>query len=160
MSVEKTISLLRIKKELEPCLSYGANCGWVFSEIDEPNQSFKIQMQSPIDEEKYHLEIVFNDYPEIPLLLEFIDPRSDEKGTLHAYPKNRDSFFHTFPCICNPCSRKSYKSFNELAPHGDWQMIGWQNNQQVGTLTNLDSILKTIYLRICKSEIYAGRMAK
>jgi hypothetical protein len=161
MSVDNSISLQRIKKELEPCFLYGSNCGWVFSDIDESNQSFNVRMQSPLlDKDYYLLEVVFNDYPEIPLLLDFIDIRSGERGKPYSYPKNNDSFFHPFPCICNPCSRKSYKSFDEKAPHGDWQMIGWQNNTQVGTLTNLESILKTIYLRICKPETYEGRMGK
>jgi len=160
MSVDKLISLQRVKKELGPCYIYGANCGWIFSEIDESNQSFGIQMTSPVDGEMYQIDVVFNDYPEIPLLIEFIDMRTGTRGTKYAYPKNKDSFFHTFPCICNPCSRKSYKSFDNGAPHGDWQMIGWQNNPKVSTLTNIESILKTIYLRICKQDIYVGRMVE
>lgn len=167
MSVAKSISLARVRRELENCSDYARNCGWLISEIDESNQLFTVKMTSPINlkvhpepavYEEFILEVRFDDYPEIPLLLEFIDPKTNERGSKSAYPKGNDSFFHSMPCICNPCSRKSYKSFNNDAPHGDWTLSGWQTNQKVGTLKSVDSILRTIYLRISKLDVYGGRM--
>jgi hypothetical protein len=167
MSVAKSISLSRIKRELESCAEYAKNCGWLISEIDEPNQLFTVKMTSPVNlrplpsavvYEEFLLEVKFDDYPEIPLLLEFIDSRTGERGNKSAYPKGGDSFFHPLPCICNPCSRKSYKSFNTNAPHGDWTLSGWQTNAKVGTLKSVDSILRTIYLRISNPDTYVGRM--
>jgi hypothetical protein len=168
MSVAKSISLARVSRELENCAKYATNCGWLISEIEEPNQLFTVKMSSPINlkalphpavYEEFILEVRFDDYPEIPLLLEFIDRKSGTRGSKSAYPKGRDSFFHPMPCICNPCSRKSYKSFNTNAPHGDWTLSGWQTNKKVGTLKSVDSILRTIYLRISNPDIYVGRMA-
>nr|WP_281719616.1 hypothetical protein [Nitrosomonas nitrosa] len=164
MSVAKSISLARVKRELENCSQYAINCGWLISEIDEPNQLFTVKMISPIEiksvREQFILEVTFDDYPEIPLLLEFIDPKSGDRGTKNAYPKGaNDNFFHPFPCICNPCSRKSYKSYNAMAPHSDWNYSGWQTNSKVGTLKSVDSILKAIYSRISNPEFYVGRMA-
>lgn len=159
MSVDRTISLNRIRKELTPCFEFEEKFGWVISEIDEPNQTFTVNMISPIDNERYIVEIKFDNYPEIPLFLEFIDYRTNEKGTKQAYPKNKDSFFHPHPCICNPCSRKSYKAHDSTAPHGDWQLIGWQSNPKVGTLKNVRAILNAIYFRISNPVYYEKRMA-
>jgi hypothetical protein len=167
MSVAKSISLARVRREMENCAEYAKNCGWVISEIDESNQVFSVKMTSPINlkppqeptvYEEFILEVRFDDYPEIPLLLEFIDPNTGERGSKNAYPKGMDSFFHPMPCICNPCSRKSYKSFSSDAPHGDWTLSGWQTNVQVRTLKTVDSILRTIYSRISNPSTYAGRM--
>lgn len=159
MSVSASISLKKIKGELDRCRTYGKKCGWLISEIDESNQSFTVRMTSPIDGQVYILEVIFSDYPELPLILDFIDPDTGIKGTKHAYPKNDDSFFHPAPCICNPCSRKSYKSFNSIGPHQDWQLSGWKENVKVATLTSVDSILNTIFARISSNEKYKGRMA-
>jgi hypothetical protein len=159
MSVSPSISLSKVKVELERCKVYGERCGWLISEIDEHNQAFTVTMTSPLDNEIYILEVVFSDYPELPLILEFIDPKTEERGTKNAYPKSKDSFFHGAPCICNPASRKSYKEFNPNGPHkfdgpDRWQLAGWKQNKRIGTLTSLDSILRTIYLRISDERYY------
>lgn len=158
MSVSPSISLKKVIAELEKCREYGEKCGWLISDIDEPNQTFKVTMISLLDNETYILEIIFSDYPELPLIMDFVHPKSGKKAVKNAYPKNDDSFFHPAPCICNPCSRKSYKSFDSLGPHQDWQLIGWKENPKVGTLTSLDSILRTIYSRINSKGKYHGRM--
>lgn len=159
MSVATSISLNKVQQELDRCREYGEKCGWLISEIDESNQSFTVTMTSPIDQEKYILEVCFSDYPELPLILDFIEPISNNKGSKNAFPKNDDSFFHPAPCICNPCSRKSYKAFNSTGPHQDWQMIGWKENPKVATLKSVDSILRSIYSRISNKNKYHGRMA-
>lgn len=160
MSVDKTISLNQIRKELLNCSELGEKVGWVISEIDEPNQTFTVEMVSSIDNEKYVIEIKFDNYPEIPLLIDFVDPQTGEKGIKKAYPfKKGDSFFHPHPCICNPCSRKSYSEFLQGAPHSDWKMIGWQTNSHIGTLKNVGAILTAIYFRIRNPLFYDERMA-
>ncbi len=159
MSVVKEISLIIVKKELLGCISYGKKIGWILSEIDESNLSFTVQMTSPIDGEVYVVEVIFDNYPEIPPLIDFIHYQTGQKNILGAYPKNRDSFFHpNGPCICNPCSRKSYRDFVQTGPHEDWKMIGWQNNPQAGNLISMDAILKTIYSRISNPDYYEKRM--
>jgi len=159
MSVSSSISLLKVKQEIEEISVFAGKCGWLISDIDEPTLTFRVKMTSPIDQENYIMEIKFDNYPEIPPLIEFIDPISDEKGTKRAYPKSKDSFFHGAPCICNPFSRKSYKEFDPIGPHQDWKMIGWQNNPKAGSIKNIGSILKTIYVRISTEDFYHGRMA-
>ena len=159
MSVVKEVSFIKVRKELANCIDYGKKVGWILSEIDESGLSFTVQMTSPIDGEIYIVEVIFDNYPEIPPLIDFIQYTTGKTNIPGAYPKNKDSFFHpNGPCICNPCSRKSYKEFVQTGPHGDWKMIGWQKNPQVGTLTSMDAILRTIYSRISNPEFYEKRM--
>lgn len=159
MSVIKEVSIATIKLELEECQEYCGNYNWLISELDEVSMKFTVQMISPVDNEKYLMEIEFDDYPEIPLAIEFIDPLTSEKGTRNAYPKSSKKyggFFINTPCLCNPCSRLAYKGYKNA--HQDWQLIGWKNNPKVGNLTNLKSILCAIYFRLNNEEIYNGRM--
>lgn len=159
MSVDRNISIAVVETELRACISSAAKYGWLISEIDKENLKFSVSMKAR-DGDLYHIEVTFDDYKEIPLLLEFIDPVTNERGTPRVYPKsNGDSFFHTFPCICNPCSRKSYKQFNPGAPHGDWKWADWQTNPKVTTLITIDRILLAIYFRLINPDKYAGRMA-
>ncbi|MEO9475099.1 MAG: hypothetical protein ABJ004_12390 [Cyclobacteriaceae bacterium] len=157
MSVNPSISLNKVKEELVRCNEYVEKYSWLITELDESNQAFTVQMTSPLDNETYILEVIYSDYPELPLILEFVDPETGQRGTKHAYPKGCDSFFHGAPCICNPASRKSYKEFNPSGPHKpdkDWQLAGWKKHPKVGTLTTIDSILKAIYLRISDDRFY------
>ncbi len=162
MSVDKGISLLTIKGEIIACENDAKRYAWVFSEINEDSQSFTVKMQSSKTDDthngQYIVEVTFDNYREIPLFLEFIDSITGAKGVKTAYPKCTDSFFHDFPCICNPASRKSYKSFHNDAPHGDWTYSDWVTNLQTGSLRNLQAILRAIYFRITNPEIYVGRM--
>jgi hypothetical protein len=156
MSVDKSISLQVIKKQIADCSGLAKKHNWVFSEIDELNQRFTVSLPD-YNDSRYHLEVLFDDFPEIPLYIEFIDPDTGEKGKQSLYPKGiNDSFFHNYPCICNPSSRKSYKDCDAGAPHGDWKLIGWQNNPQVGQLKTLDKILSAIFYRINDPEKYEG----
>lgn len=160
MTVEPSISLSIVKKELEECRKDASAYGWEISEPDESNQTFTVKMKSSIDNEEYLIEIKFDNYKEYPLLIEFVNPKTGEKGTRNAYPSNTDSFFHTFPCICHPCSRKAYQSFVRGAPHTDWTLAGWEMNQGTGSLKNIRAILKAISSRIRNPEFYKGRMEK
>jgi len=159
MSVAKHISLMKVRKEMEALLEYANKCGWLISDIDEPNQTFTVTMKSPLDNEVYILEVCFSDYPELPPILEFIDPTTGAKGARNAYPSGTDSFFHKRqpPFICNPCSRKAYREFHPQGVHGNWKMIGWQENPEAGTLINFDGILKAIYSRISNEKKYECR---
>ncbi len=158
MSVDPRTSLRIVRKELKDCEGDSKRFGWKISEIDEANQSFTVEMKSPVDNEVYIIEIKFDNYKEWPLLIEFVDPSTGEKGTRRAYPVSRnDGFFNNRPCICHPCCRKAYREYTGL--HSDWNMVGWQDNPQVGALTNIRAILLAIYSRISKPNIYGGRMS-
>jgi hypothetical protein len=161
MSVDNRISLNIVRMELQDCQKDAELFGWDISEIDESNHVFTVKMISPIDDEGYKMEIRFDDYKELPLLIEFIDPKTGEKGTKNAYPADgggkAGNLFHNHPCICHPCSRKAYKGYSNVHAN-DWNLIGWQQNPKVDTLTNIRAILRAVYFRISNAEIYKGRM--
>lgn len=157
MTVDPKISLAIIRKELEECQEDASRNNWIISPTDESNQLFTVKMKSPIDDQEYIIEIKFDNYKEIPMNIEFIDPTTRTKGTKNAYPSGKGrhgSFFHGLPCICHPCSRKAYAP----GPHQDWTLAGWQQNPQAGSLTNIRAILLAIYSRISDEDEYGGRM--
>lgn len=159
MSVDPGISLAIIKNEILDCEKDSVRCGWKISEINLDNHSFSVRMVSPVDKQEYIIDVDFKNYKEEPLLLEFIDPESGEKGTKRAYPQENGklgNLFHGHPCICHPCSRKSYGGYSNV--HQDWHLGGWQQNPKTGSLKNLHAILKAIYSRISDPENYSGRM--
>jgi hypothetical protein len=160
MSVDRRISLEIVRNELQDCQPDIERSGWKVSPIDEEKQTLRVEMTSPIDEERFIIEILFDNYREWPLFIEFIDPKTGTIGALNAYPapsKKYGGFFHNKPCICHPCSRKAYKGYTDL--HQDWgDLIGWQSNPGIGDLKTIRAILRAIYFRIRDPEIYDGRM--
>lgn len=160
MTVDSRIALATVQSELQACEEDCKRYGWEISEIDGEAQTFIVKMKSPIDNEQYILEIKFDNYNEWPLYIEFIDPITKQRGTKNSYPLSKgdhSSFFNEGKiCICHPCSRKAYKEYTAL--HTDWNIIGWQNNQSVGALTNIRGILLAIYHRISNTLVYGGRM--
>ncbi|MBI4744221.1 MAG: hypothetical protein HY776_05325 [Actinobacteria bacterium] len=159
MSVDPGISLTIIKSEIKDCEKDCIRYGWTISEIDDENQSFSVRMRSPIDKQEFIIEINFKNYREEPLLIEFIDLVTGERGTKKAYPRENGklgNFFHNYPCICHPCSRKAYGGFSNV--HKDWQLSGWQQNPKIDSLKTLRPILRAIYSRISDPENYQGRM--
>ena len=156
MTVPSATSLLIAQQELTDARSDPLLESVTFSELNKEALTLTAVMRSNIDQERYILKIQLDNYKEWPPLLEFIDPSTEQEGTKHAYPQCDDSFFHGSPCICNPCSRKSYDGYSGV--HSDWNLVGWKQNPQVNSLTNLRAILKAIYSRINTKQYYKGRM--
>jgi hypothetical protein len=159
MSVDRRTSLNIVRKEVQDCQEDSERFGWEISEISEETQTFTVKMKSPLDQQEYIIEIKFDNYKEWPLLIEFIEPNTGERGVKAAYPSSHGKlggFFHGNLCICHPCSRKAYQGYTDL--HKDWKMDGWQQNPKCGDLKNIQSILRAIYFRISNSEAYKGRM--
>ena len=160
MSVNPDISHMVILHEIDECKEDAIRFGWEFSPIDLKDLSFTVTMTSSIDNERYILYIRFDDYKELPLYLDFIHHHTGEIGIKNAYPAPNkgpyEGFFHDKPCICSPCSRKAYSSLG--GPHKDWILSGWMENKNVGSLTNLQAILRAICFRINNPELYGGRM--
>jgi hypothetical protein len=156
VTVDPKVSLAYVLKEVDECSDDALRNHWEISPIDESTQTFTVKMKSPIDNQEYLIEIKFDNYKEMPLNIEFIDT-TGARGIKNAYPLGRGkygSFFHGLPCICHPCSRKAYSP----GPHGDWALAAWQQNPQVGSLTNVRAILLAIYTRISDEDEYGGRM--
>jgi len=151
-------SIATIEAEIEVCKPNCEKFGWEISEINNSELSFSVKMFSPIDREIFLIRIDFKNYPEWPLLIEFIESDTGLVGTRRAYPlsKKFGHFFHSHPCICHPASRKAYTGYSNV--HQDWNLSSWKQNPQVGSLVNLNAILEAIFFRINNEEVYAGRM--
>jgi len=151
-----------VDAELKQCESLVIPGYLEISSYDTNTQIFTVNMTSKIDNEKFILEIKCENYNEWPPFLDFIDPKTGEHGTHNAYPQSDDSFFNKMQsagCICNPCSKKSYKEHG--GPHKDdasWNLIGWKENPKVSSLTTLPTIITAIYHRINDPSKYKGRM--
>ena len=159
MSVLREISIQTVKLELNECVSNSDDYGWEISPVDEGVLSFIVKMRSTIDNEPYHVSFHFDNYPEYPLLIDFLDPVNGNIGTRRAYPLTEQGFFHsTGPTICHPASRKAYRGYQGI--HNEWDFVGWQKNPNVGGLTNINAILQAVYFRINDQRLYRGRMEK
>lgn len=156
MAVDRIVSLSIVKSELDKCRGDANKYDWEISTLDEGELSFKVKMTSPIDKEIFIVSFKCDNYREWPLYIDFVDPISGQESVKNAYPLSSDGFFHQNILICHPCSRKAYKDLN--GPHGDWNLIGWENHIKTGALKDIHAVLRAIYERISQSEIYKGRM--
>jgi hypothetical protein len=159
LAVDPIISLSIIRREIEECKTEPLLKSVKLSDVNEASQAFTVEMTSPKDNEVYKLVIKFDNYKEQPLYMDFIDPITGKEGTKNAYPSCNGpggEFFHQYPCICNPCNRKSYLNYAQI--HREWDLATWQSNPQVGSLTNLRNILLAINKRIRNPDSYNGRM--
>lgn len=109
------------------------------------------------------IEILCDNYKEIPPFFEFIEPESGVRGTKRAYPKTMDSLFHeSGPCICAPFNRKAYKAVEPSAPHGDWQFSDWMTSTANGVrwsnYSTLADMLGLIQTRLSRPDLYRGRL--
>jgi len=149
------VSQLTIEQEIAEAKEYGQPYGWQITEPLKSNQIFNVRLCSHVDAEIYQMEFTYDDYPEKPLLIEFIHPVTGARGDKTCIPKcKQDSFFHPEGLICHPCNRKAYAGYRGL--HNEWQMAGWR--QIANGLINLKSILDAIYTRIADKSLYEKRM--
>lgn len=148
------VVLATVEDQVSAAREYGKVYGWVISPIDEKGQSFTVLFQSPVDQEEYLLEVVFDDYPQKPLLLDFLHHESNDRGLRKCWPKGNDSFFNEGSLvICHPANRRAYSGYKAL--HTDWKMDGWQTI--AGGMIDICSILDGIYSRLCNKTTYDGR---
>lgn len=157
MTVPNSTSFLIVQKELVDAKNDPLLKSVKISDLVKETLVFTVEMKSPIDNEVYLMDFQLDNYKEWPPLIEFFEPDTGTRGTKYAYPLgNEDGFFHNKPCICNPCSRKSYKDYGDL--HKEWDINKWQQLPEVNSLTDLKSIIKAIHGRIINPKYYKGRM--
>ena len=102
-------------------------------------------------------KVKFDDYDEIPPLFEFIDPTTMIPGTRNAYPTSMtDRFFHHYPAICHPCSRKAYAGYSGI--DSGWICLAWKNHSKTTGINNINAMLLAIHVRINDKSKYGGRM--
>lgn len=161
MTVDHAISLALVRSEYSGVLARAPQFAWKVSDLIESSLVFDVTMNSRIDGGEYKVELRCDDYKEKPPYIEFINPKTGERGVPSAYPKDAagdaGAIFHGQPCVCHPCSRKAYEAGG---PHlNDWgpRMKDWV--AMSGGLVTLLDILMMIQARINLPGSYAGRMA-
>ena len=111
------------------------------------------------DSERFILQGTFDDYKAKPPFLEFEDPDTGQLGTMHAYPKGHDSFFHTAgPCICAPFSRKAYRQVHTTWRYEDWT-TSKESNVRWAQYSTMAGMFLLIHTRLVHPDYYKGRMA-
>ena len=145
------------ERELPRALECARTLGW---DLSDDRESLTVRAHyTALDGERFILCGTFDDYKAKPPFLEFEDPDTGQLGTMHAYPKGHDSFFHSKgPCICAPFSRKAYKDV-----HPKWRCEDWttstENKVRWAQYSTMAGMLSIIYTRISHPAYYKGRMA-
>ena len=100
---------------------------------------FRVSGHSRQDRERYIVEFQCDGYPDLPPLVEMIDPQSGQPGTRYAYPR----CFHAEPCICARFNRKAYGGYTGL--HSEWEHVDWSRD---GNTNHLGGMINYIFSRI------------
>lgn len=157
--MEKQVSLAIMKGQISESAPIIAAFKLEVSDIDEEKMSFTIKFRAK-DNELYVLIFQFENYPQHPPLLDFIDEETGVHGLIKSYPKNRDSFFNRHNgqgVICHPMNRKAYKQMGGIHS-GDWvNYEGWQQNSYTRGMNNFSALIQAIFSRLNGDE-YEGRM--
>jgi len=167
MAVSRAVSAEIMREELELMKDLAKTYGWEVTP-DYEVLAVTVVMHSHKKEDgtrdKYIVEAQCENYKEHPPLFEFIDPITGARGVPSAYPKGKDSLFHSSgPCICAPFNRKAYKTLFETGPHAEWELGSWMtstaNNFNFwSNYTMLGDMFGLIQLRIIRPDHYQGRM--
>jgi hypothetical protein len=162
VAVPIEISREHLRVEVESAQVLALALGWAI-EPDLEGLAITVGMKA-YNHDRYLLIGKFDDYKEKPPVLDFLDPDTGQVGTRHAYPKCKDSLFHSNgPCICAPFSRKAYKDYRPEGPHGDWKFDGWMSSRASNidwiNYNTLPAMLGLIQTRLNRPDLYEGRMA-
>ena len=162
MAVHPDVSRRYIRQEMSIVGDIGDIYGWEIA-TDYDDLIVVVRMQAHTGD-RFIVEACCDNYKEMPPFIEFVDPDTGEKGTPRAYPKGKDSFFHSSgPCICAPFNSKAYKSVVDTGPHGKWNLSDWMNSTALGihwsNHSTLAGIFGMIQARLNRPDLYVGRMA-
>lgn len=137
--------------ELEPWIALHA---WEVT-WDREALRLAVRLCSKIDGEIYVVEMMLDGYRALPAFIEFVHPKTNERGSHVCYPKGGRGYFHTHPVICAPWNRKAYSAHG--GPHADWAMASWAtyrpNHARIG------DILVLLQDLLDDRASYGGRMA-
>lgn len=156
MAVHPDVSRHYIRSEMPHVETFAATWGW---EVDpDYDRLIVVARMQACTGDQFIVEARCDNYKEMPPLIDFIDPRSGEKGTARAYPEGKGTFFHkSGPCICAPFNRKAY------ALHDKWNQSDWMNSTAQGIQwsnhSTLAGIFGMIQARLSRPDLYIGRMS-
>ena len=156
MTIPVEVARVNFKTELQRSQVLAEKLHWKLSANLE-NLTIRCEFED-LDGERFILVGSFDDYKEKPPLLDFEDPKTGAVGTMAAYPKSADSFFHGDPCICAPFSRKAYQRV-----HPSWQFSNWMTSKESSTdwsqYSTMPAMLLLIHTRLTTPAYHVkGRM--
>ena len=166
MAVSREVSAAVMREELELMKDLAQTYGWEVTPNYEQLLVTVVMYSHAKDDgskDKFIVEALCDDYKELPPLFEFIEPDTGVRGVPNAYPKGKDSLFHTSgPCVCAPFNRKAYKKLFDTGPHPEWELGNWMtstaNNYNWANHTKLGDMFGLIQMRIIRPDHYVGRM--
>jgi len=151
-----TQSELMVQKELTAVEKYATAKGFQVAVVD--TLTFVVKNLPSKNGEKYALHVHCEDYPNKPPIFRWCAPETFELESPKDTPKGGGGFFHGCGTPCAPWNRNSYKQFHSKAPHGDWNMEGWQTNSKIGQCTTIPRMIVKMCTEL-QSERYIGRAA-
>jgi len=106
-------------------------------------------------EEPYLIIASFDDYPLLPPIWQFVDPKTGRDIGLPGYPRPVGaSVFHGNALVCAHWSRKAYQE--EGGPHGNWGGVrNWQNPVEGSVALTIPDMLDRLIREVGSSR---GRM--
>ncbi|MCA9456988.1 MAG: hypothetical protein KC587_10015 [Nitrospira sp.] len=155
--MEATIAVqseLIVEKELQSLKKYAENKGFEIFNLN--SLTFVAKNLCAKGGDRYSLIVECDDYPNLPPIFRWCNGETLEFEGIKDVPKGDGGYFHSSRTPCAPWNRNSYKQFQGNGPHGDWQMVGWQNNPKTGQCTTIPRMI----LKMCaelQSERYKGR---
>jgi hypothetical protein len=162
MAVDPALSRAIMKVEVEAALELASAFGWILCP-DYETLTLRVGMRAH-NGDPYVVDVVLENYRELPAAYDFVDLKTGSVGTPAAYPQSADTFFNpTGPCICAPFNLKAYKRPGQRTGlHTDWTIGEWQNSKAQGfawgSFSTIAGALTLIQTRLDRPLQYLGRM--
>lgn len=123
--------------------------------IESPGPVFTLMLTAR-DKSHYWLKVECDDFPELPPAWHWFSPESGSVDIPDVTPTGKGGYFHSSGRICAPWNRLAYKQIASNAPHGDWELSGWQTNPRTMGCTTFSAMALRLQIEL-QSERYVGR---
>ena len=141
MSVCQDVSRAHMELELNAARAFAETQGWKLEVIDA--LKLRATITAPASDrfraETYIFEFSFDDYRELPPLIDAVHPETGERNTRRCFPSAGKGYFHGGTRLCAPWSRNAYATLG--GPHSDWAIGDWAANakyhREIGTILAL-----------------------
>lgn len=152
MAVNPEVSRVKVEQEIQRAASPAKRRGWHLQW--DRDALFLCAKITARDKEEYVFEFHFDDYPEIPPLIDAIHPKSGERNTPRCFPSGGKGYFHSDNRICAYWSRNAYGSLG--GPHPEWVIGDWVRNDPLHRELGL---ILALIADLLEDPAYRGRRA-
>ena len=157
MAVSPEVSRAHMERELRAARTYAEEQGWMLEVFDDLKLRATISAPAPAlhAAETYVFEFHFDNYRELPPLIDAVHPATGERNTPRCFPSGGKGYFYGGTRICAPWSRNAYANLG--GPHPDWPVGDWAANakhhREIGTILALLG-------NLLRDPSYQGRLAQ